>query len=90
MTEAFYTIKVEPSPSPGKVTATSSDGHTFTTSMCILGADLAATVTTVWSSGPGHWVLRSTIGHAAKLAVGLNRHGRQFSCRIRCSISPAH
>ena len=34
--EATYTIKVEPSRSPGKVTATSSDGHTFTTSMCIL------------------------------------------------------
>jgi hypothetical protein len=34
--EATYTIKVEPSQSPGKVTATSSDGHTFTTSMPLL------------------------------------------------------
>ena len=22
-----------------------------------------------WSSGPGHWALRSTIGHAASLTV---------------------
>jgi hypothetical protein len=31
-----YTISLAPSATPGKVTATSSDGHTFTTSMCIL------------------------------------------------------
>ena len=82
-----YTIKVRPSQSPGKVTATSSDGHTFTTSMCILdgarywqglGAPSSATIVTVWSSGPGHWALRSTIGHAAKLTVGSNRWGTQL------------
>ena len=79
-----YTISVEPSRSPGKVTATSSDGHSFTTSMCLLdgarywlakGADPAASIVTVWSSGPGHWALRSTIGCAVKLAVGQNRFG---------------
>jgi hypothetical protein len=73
-----YTISIAPSRSPGKVTARSSDGYTFTTSMCILdgarywqaqGAPSSATIVTVWSSGPGHWALRSTIGHAAKLIV---------------------
>src|SRR5215471_16320548 len=55
-----YTIKVRPSQSPGKITATSSDGHTLTTSMCILDgarywqglvAPSSATIVTVWSSG---------------------------------------
>ena len=73
-----YTIAVEPSRSPGKVAARSSDGYVFTTSMCILdgarhwqslGAPSSATIVTVWSSGPGHWSLRSTIGQAAKLTV---------------------
>jgi hypothetical protein len=56
----------------------------ITTSMCILdggryckprGAPSSASIVTVWSSGPGHWALRSTIGHAAKLAVGQNHSG---------------
>jgi hypothetical protein len=79
-----YTINVEPSRSPGKVTATSSDGHSRTTSTPLLdgarywealGAPSTAAIVTVWSSGPGHWALRSTIGHAAKLTVGSNRWG---------------
>ena len=73
-----YTISIEPSGTPGKITATSSDGHSMTTSMCLLdgarywqaqGAPSSATIVTVWSSGPGHWALRSTIGHAASLVV---------------------
>jgi len=69
---------------PDKVTATSSDGHTFTTSMCLLdgarywqslGAPSSASIVTVWSSGPGHWALRSTIGHAAKLAIAIGYSG---------------
>jgi hypothetical protein len=31
-----YTISITPSAHPGKVTATSSDGHTLTSSMCLL------------------------------------------------------
>jgi hypothetical protein len=78
MREMTFTISLTPSRSPGKVTATSSDGHTFTTSMCLLdgarywqarGAPFTASIVTIWSSGPGHWALRSTIGHAAKLTV---------------------
>jgi hypothetical protein len=58
-----YTIAVEPSGTPGKVTATSSDGHTFTPGTPLLngarywlqlGADPAETITIAWSSGPGH------------------------------------
>jgi hypothetical protein len=73
-----FTINIEPSRSPGKVTATSSDGHTLTTSTPLLngarywldrGAPSTATIVTIWSSGPGHWSLRSTIGHAASLSV---------------------
>jgi hypothetical protein len=73
-----YTIAVAPSRSPGKVTATSSDGHTSTTSTPLLngaaywlnkGAPSSATIVTIWSSGPGHWALRSTIGYAASLTV---------------------
>jgi hypothetical protein len=77
-----YTISVEPSRTPGKLTATSSDGHSRTTSTPLLdgarywqqlGAPSTAAIVTIWSSGPGHWSLRSTIGHAAKLTV---RDGR--------------
>jgi hypothetical protein len=78
-----YTIAIAPGRT-GKVTARSSDGHTFTTSIPLLagarhwqqlGAPSTAAIVTVWSSGPGHWSLRSTIGHAAKLAVSTNRSG---------------
>jgi hypothetical protein len=80
-----YTITVKPSTRPGKVTAYSSDGHSLTTSMPLLdgarywlnhGADPAATITTTWSSGPGHWALRSTIRHAASLTVMGDRFKR--------------
>jgi hypothetical protein len=73
-----YTIAVKPSKTPGKVTATSSDNYSFTTTTPLLesarywlsqGANPAATITTVWSSGPGHYALRSTISQAAKLTV---------------------
>jgi hypothetical protein len=77
-----FTISIEPSRAPGKVTAHSSDGHTFTTSTPLLnsarywqglGAPSTATIVTIWSSGSGHWSLRSTIGPAASLSV---RDGR--------------
>jgi hypothetical protein len=73
-----YTIAVTPSATPGKVTATSSDSHAFTTPMPLLdsarywqklGAPSTAKIVTIWSSGPAHWALRSTIGQAAKLTV---------------------
>ena len=80
-----YTIAVAPSPTAGKVTATSSDGHTRTTSMPLLdgarhwlaqGADPAATIVTVWSSGSSAWALRSTVGAAASLVVMGDRFKR--------------
>ena len=79
-----YTISIAPSTHPGKVTATSSDGHVFTASEPLFtgarywqahGAPSSASILTIWSSGPGHRALRSTIGYAAKLAVGQNRFG---------------
>ena len=72
-----YTISLAPS-AHGKLTATSSDGHSFPTSMCLLhgarywqalGAASSAIIVTVWLSGSGDWALRSTIGHAASLSV---------------------
>jgi len=33
------------------------------------GAPSTATIVTVWSSGRGHWALRSTIGYAASKAI---------------------
>jgi hypothetical protein len=80
-----YTIAIEPSRSPGAVTATSSDGHRFIACEPLLngarywqslGAPSSATIVTIWSSGPGHWALRSTIGQAAKLTV---REGKRDS-----------
>jgi hypothetical protein len=94
-----YAIAVEPSQTPGKVTATSSDGHSLTTSTPLfsgarywqqLGAPSTAAIVTVWSSGPGHWSLRSTIGSAAKLAVSTNKWGTPILCLMRYSSSPAH
>jgi hypothetical protein len=73
-----YTISVAPSETPGKVTATSSDSHRFTTSTPLLdgarywlnaGAPSSASIVTIWSSGPGHWALRSTVGYAASLTA---------------------
>ena len=79
-----YTINIQPSPSPGKFTATSSEGYTFTASEPLLsgarywqelGAPSSASIVTIWSSGSGEWALRSTIGHAAKLRVSTNTQG---------------
>ena len=72
------TIAIAPSPAAGKITATASDSHTFTTTTPLLdgarywlsnGADPAAAITTVWSSGSQAWATRSTIGAAAELTV---------------------
>jgi hypothetical protein len=80
----LYTIAVKPSNTPGKVTAASSNGHTLTATTPLLdcarywlnqGADPAATITTIWSSGPGHWSLHSTISQAAKLTVEEGQRG---------------
>jgi hypothetical protein len=73
-----YTISLEPSETAGRVTAHSSDGHSLTTTTPLLngarywqahGAPSTATIVTTWSSGPGHYALRSTIGYAAKITV---------------------
>ena len=65
-----YTIAIAPSPAAGKITATASDSHTFTTTTPLLdgarywlnnGANPATTITTVWSSGSPH-------GHCAQLS----------------------
>jgi hypothetical protein len=78
----LYIISLAPSTHPGKVSACSSNGHTFTASEQLFtgarywldqGAS-SATITTIWSSGPAS--LRSTIGHAAKLTV---REGQRDS-----------
>ena len=79
-----YTVSIELSTRPGQITATSSDGHAFTTTTPLLdgarywlnaGAPSSASIVTVWSSGPGHWALRSTIGYAASLEVGSDHSG---------------
>jgi hypothetical protein len=86
-----YTITVEPSQTPGKVTAASTNGHTLTTTTPLLdsarywltnGANPASTITTTWSSGRGHWALRSTIGHAASLVVMGDRFQKAKQSRI--------
>ena len=68
----------------GWVTASSSDGHAFRTTIPLLegarywqgaGADRNALITTVYSSGDGNWALRTTVGVAAQLRV-TTRHGR--------------
>jgi hypothetical protein len=83
--EMNYTISIEPSSKAGQITAGSSDGNTFTTITPLLegarywlnsGADPAASITTVWSSGSTAWSLRSTIGHAVKLTVEANELGK--------------
>ena len=70
---------------PGKVTAHFSDGHSLTTSTPLLdgarywqalGAPSTAAIVTTWSSGPGHWALRSTIRYAASLTVMGDRFKR--------------
>ena len=65
------TIAITPSPAAGKVTATASDGHTFTTTTPLLtgarywlnnDANPTTTIATVWSSGSTAWALRQPSG----------------------------
>jgi hypothetical protein len=79
-----HTVLVAPSSYAGLVTARTSDGGNFRSRQPLLdgarywvrrSADPAATIITVWSSGNGEWVLRATIGHAAKLTVRDNCRG---------------
>jgi len=86
-----YTITVKPSQTPGKVTATSTNGHSLTTTTPLLdsarywlnnNADPAAIIVTTWSSGPGHWSLRSTISNAASLTVMGDRFQKAKQSRI--------
>jgi hypothetical protein len=79
-----YTVFVAPSSYAGLVTAKTSDGGNFRSRQPLLdsarywirtSADPAATIITAWSSGNGEWVLRSTVGHAAKLTVRDNCRG---------------
>jgi len=72
-----YTIAVAPSTEPGKFTATSSDGHAFTTSEPLfagarywqaLGAPSSASIVTVWSSGPGHWSAKNECLFPSRMA----------------------
>jgi hypothetical protein len=78
------TISIAPA-IKGQVTAISSDGHTFLTTTPLLegarywqekGVDPATSIVTIWSSSPGHWTLRSTIGQAAKLTVKSDKLGK--------------
>ena len=86
-----YTITVKPTQTPGKVTASSTNGHTLTTTTPLLdsarywlnnGANPASTITTTWSSGPGHYALRSTISNAASLTVMGDRFQKAKQSRI--------
>ena len=79
-----YTVFVAASSYAGLVTARTSDGENFRSSQPLLdggrywahrSADPAATILTAWSSGNGDWVLRATIGHAARLTVKDNCRG---------------
>ena len=79
-----YTVLVARSSYAGLVTARTSDGGNFRSRQPLLdgarywmraSADPAATILTAWSSGNGEWVLRATIGHAAKLTVRDNCRG---------------
>ena len=83
-TAPTYTVLVAPSSYAGLVTARTSDGGNFRSRQPLLdgarywirtGADPATTIITAWSSGDGEWVLRATVGHAAKLTVGNNCRG---------------
>jgi hypothetical protein len=79
-----YTVLVAPSSYAGLVTAKTSDGGNFRSRQPLLdgarywirkSADPAATIITAVSSGNGEWVLRATVGHAAKLTVRDNSRG---------------
>src|SRR3954468_2038520 len=79
-----YTVVVAPSSYAGLVTARTSDGGNFRSRQPLLdsarywmrtSADPGATIITAWSSGDGEWVLRGTVGLAAKLTVRDNCRG---------------
>jgi hypothetical protein len=78
-----YTVVVAPSSYAGLVTARTSDGGNFRRQPLLDGgrywahrsADPTATIITAWSSGNGEWILRATVGHAAKLTVTDNCRG---------------
>ena len=79
------TITIAPA-HKGRVTATSSDGHSFLTTTPLIdgarywleekGMSPDISIITVWSSGSSHWSLRSTIGQAAKLTVKSDKLGK--------------
>ena len=80
----IYTVLVAPSSYAGLVTARTSDGGNFRSRQPLLdgarywmrtSADPAAIILTAWSSGNGEWVLRATVGPAAKLTVKDNCRG---------------
>jgi hypothetical protein len=86
-----YTITVKPTQTPGKVTAASTNGHSLTTTTPLLdsarywltnGANLHEIITTIWSSGSGHWSLRSTISNAASLVAMGDRFQKAKQSRI--------
>jgi hypothetical protein len=73
-----YTVLVARSSHTSFVTAKTSNGGDFRSRQPLLdgarywirkSADPAATIITAVSSGNGEWVLRATVGHAAKLTV---------------------
>jgi hypothetical protein len=79
-----YTVLIVPSSYAGLITAMTSDRANFRSRQPLLdgarywvrrSADPAATIITAWSSGNGEWVLRGTVGHAAKLTVTDNCRG---------------
>jgi hypothetical protein len=87
------TITIAPA-GKGQVTATSSDGHTFLSTIPLCngarywldkGADPETSICTVWSSGSTEWSLRSTIGQAAKLTVKSDKAGKPVFQRYQDS-----
>jgi hypothetical protein len=79
-----YAVLVAPSSFAGLVTARTSDGGNFRSRQPLLdgarywirkSANPPDTIITAWSSGNGEWVLRATLGHAAKLTVKDSRRG---------------
>ena len=79
-----YTVLISASSHAGLVNAKTSDGGNFRSRQPLLdgarywirkSADPAATIITAWSSGNGEWVLRATLGHAARLTVKDSRRG---------------
>jgi hypothetical protein len=87
------TISVGPA-IKGQVTAASTDGHSFLTTTPLLdgarywqekGVNPATSIVTIWSSSPGRWTLRSTIGQAATLTVKSDKLGKPIFQRYQDS-----